>query len=243
MTPCTPVPEVLAKYAQDRYSQHGEDGMIAELLRVVGVEHRRCAEIGAWDGLYLSNTAALWVDDGWTAVLAEADPVRFEQLRENVEEYSKGDVQVINWHVSPDNVDALLGRHDYDLVSIDVDGDDYLIWDAMTSRPTVVVVEFNQSIPYWVSYRPEHCGGALGASARALHDLGRDKGYWLVGRSDCNLFFARNDKVAPQHFQSQLNVLLPPEEQTTLVTDYDGNPYWVGRTPPWGLTGYSVREL
>jgi hypothetical protein len=61
----------LSDFGFNEYSQFGEDGMIDEALKRIGVRSSRCVEFGAGDGLSCSNTANLW-HNGWKAVLVEA---------------------------------------------------------------------------------------------------------------------------------------------------------------------------
>jgi hypothetical protein len=56
--------------------QFGEDGIVAEIMRRLGVGGRCCVEFGAWDGRHFSNTWSLWHDQGWSAVLIEGEPDR-----------------------------------------------------------------------------------------------------------------------------------------------------------------------
>jgi hypothetical protein len=44
-------------------------------------EDRWCCEFGAWDGRKYSNTYQLIANKGWSGVLIEADPVKFEDLK------------------------------------------------------------------------------------------------------------------------------------------------------------------
>lgn len=115
-------------------------------------------------------------------------------------------VAIINVEVTPDNIDALVRAHAarrVDLLSIDIDGNDYWVWKAVQSiRPRVVVVECHNiwtadrsvTIPYRADFdkfdvHPDYSG----ASLLALVKLGRAKGYRLVGcnRYGFNAFFVR----------------------------------------------------
>lgn len=223
--------ERLAAHARSVYSQFGEDGMVEHLLSIIGVQHRRCAEIGAHDGTHLSNTARWWRDEGWSAVLAECDMDRARKARIAGGGY---DVAVIAEAVGPGNVNALI-RGDFDLMSIDVDGDEWWIWSHMESRPRILIVEFNQSIPHWIDARPPRPGSHIGASARALERLGLEKGYIVVGAVGCNLLFVRRDLMSGHRFEWRLEELIGTAPLTYLVTDYRGRMYPLGAEPPWGL--------
>ena len=106
--------------------------------------------------------------------------------------------------VTAENVETLFEKHRvpeaFDLLSIDIDGNDYWVWKAITRyRPRVVVIEYNAAIPpsesRAISYDPRFRWDAMtnyfGASLLALQRLGAQKGYVLVGceRSGTNAFF------------------------------------------------------
>ena len=73
-------------------SQSGEDGVIAEIFRLIGTTNKWCVEFGAWDGVHLSNTRRLVLDEGWSAVMIEAENHRCAKIKEN---YPEGNVIAI----------------------------------------------------------------------------------------------------------------------------------------------------
>src|SRR5437899_5328325 len=105
------------------------------------------------------------------------------------------------------NINELVERSglekELDLLSIDIDGNDYWIWEAIDGiQPRVVVIEYNALFrpPHKVvqEYEAEHRWGGtnyFGASLKALEELGERKGYHLVGCSfsGANAFFVRHD--------------------------------------------------
>ena len=150
-------PTWLSEYASDTYSQVGEDGMIAAVFDVMGTQNRWCAELGAWDGRTFSNTCLLF-ENGWSGVLIEADPERFAQLQETHRGNDRAHM-LCQWagFSGPDSLEQVLGRtplpEDFDLLSLDVDGNDLYLWRSLERfRPRLVVVEFNQTIPNDVHY-------------------------------------------------------------------------------------------
>ncbi len=108
--------------------------------------------------------------------------------------------------VEPDTVESLFTvagvEAEPDVVSIDVDGNDYWIWMALTRRPRVVVIEYNGALdvtskrvmPYSPGHEWDHTSG-YGASLAALEELGAQKGYTLVHTelAGVNAFFVRDD--------------------------------------------------
>ena len=95
---------------------------------------------------------------------------------------------------------------EFDLLSIDIDGNDYWVWQAVTHyKPRVVVIEYNAlygpSAPWIMEYNAAHCWDGTscyhGASLKSLETLGAGKGYRLVGCdiTGMNAFFVREDLV------------------------------------------------
>lgn len=164
------------------YSQGGEDGVLLRLFERIGARHRSFVEFGAWDGRHLSNTANLRLHHGWGGLLMEgSDRADGELVRRE--------------HVDAENIEALLGSYevpeDFDLLSIDIDGNDYWVWNAIQSfTPRVVIVEYNvfflSGTAKTIAYDPkhawdkEHYGSYHGASLAAFQKLGRAKGYLLA---------------------------------------------------------------
>src|ERR1700675_5033925 len=97
--------QALIDYRSNIHSQFGEDGVIERVFAVVGETTRTCCEFGAWDGIHFSNTRAL-VERGWRGVFVEADPERFEELRDL---YPTGCGHV-TIQAAVDDQDATIGR-------------------------------------------------------------------------------------------------------------------------------------
>lgn len=171
-------------YRRNVYSQNGEDGVITEILRRLGIECGTCVDVGANDGKSLSNTYHL-IEQGWAAVLIERDSNLSGSLLEIATMYPQ-QVQVISRIVGfevDDNLDVILAKtdipHDFDLLNIDIDGYDLQVWAALTAYyPKIVIVEINSSIPLGV--HQIHGNGAQGASVTSMLDLATAKGYRFV---------------------------------------------------------------
>jgi len=136
----------LLRFHANAYSECGQDGILREIFQRCGLERGRFVEFGAWDGCHLSNCRALALR-GWTGVSIECEPSRFETLRANLPVGSVaicarvGDGQDENTplesileahHIEPSSVDFL---------SIDIDGLDLEIFESLTMRPAVILVE------------------------------------------------------------------------------------------------------
>lgn len=181
------------------FSQNGEDGVIAAILARLPATNDWCVEFGAWDGRHLSNTAAL-IQSGYRAVMIEGDHNRFDTLRENYAD--NPGVIAVNAFVGFDantGLDHILASTalplEFDLLSIDIDGNDYHVWDALRGyAPKVVCIEFNPTIPPEIAFvQPRDMAVKQGSSAAALAALGKEKGYEIACILGCNCIFVRND--------------------------------------------------
>ena len=172
----------LEAHAAGVHSQGGEDGVLLRLFERIGARRRAFVEFGAWDGFHWSNTANLRVNHGWTGLLMEGS--------------DRADGALVKREfVHAENVEALFDRYgvpqDFDLLSIDIDGNDYWVWKALERyRPRVVIVEYNvfflpetaKTIAYDAAHEwdKERHGLYHGASLAAFDKLARDKGYVLA---------------------------------------------------------------
>jgi hypothetical protein len=178
----------LSGFALNYYSQHGEDGVLAEVFKRIGTENKWCLECGAGDGLFLSNTRKL-IEDGWTGVLVEADTSKAERLAANSVAH---EAHCFNVTIgTEDRLDDILvacdAPTDIDLVVIDIDGQDFYAWNAMLKyKPRVVVIEYDA----WVD--PEFLPTLGGKGQTGLHritGLGYGKRYRPIWRSLTNMMF------------------------------------------------------
>ena len=195
----------LLEHKHDVFSQTGEDGIIAKILEVISENDKWCVEFGAWDGMYLTNTRNLIESRGYSAVLIEADKHKFQNLQKNYAQ--KNNVMTICRFVGftkEDNLDHILSATpvplNFDLLSIDIDGNDYYMWKSVAKyRPKLVVIEFNPTIPTSIRFvQPNQ-----GASLLALVELAKEKGYELVSVLPFNAFFVKQEYY--QRFQIESN--------------------------------------
>ena len=195
------------------FSQNGEDGILLYLFALLGTTNKKAVEICAGDGTEC-NTANLVVNHGWQALMFDGSPdnvARGRAFYGKCQDTHVWPPQFVNAWITKDNIDPLICTHGYageiDLLSLDLDGNDYWIWQAITSiRPRVVVLEYNNlvgperavTIPYDPEFVASFDGTGMsygGASLMAFVKLGREKGYRLVGcqRYGFNAFFVRDD--------------------------------------------------
>jgi hypothetical protein len=193
------------------FSQNGEDGIIWYLLSLVGDGSKRVVEICAGDGIECCS-ANLVVNHGWQALLFEGSSelvTRGQNFYEHCGDAWYFPPRFVNAWVTPDNINAHLAEydfdHDVDVVIIDMDGNDYWMWNALELEPKLLVVEINETlgsemsvvIPYDPDFRLPQSSNHRSASLRAFANLASRRGYRLVGteRYNFNAFFLRNDCV------------------------------------------------
>jgi hypothetical protein len=196
----------LSLYEKTLYSQNGEDGVLAKIFQVIEPHSKFCVEFGGFDGVTGSNTYLLRLQ-GWQCVQFDR---AYEIPKYNLhKEFITAETinQIFEKHSVP---------HDLDLLSIDIDYNDFYIWQAIDPkyRPAVVVIEYNAThLPdedKVVKYRPYYVGddtNYYGASILSLYRLGRSKGYSLVyaEANGVNLFFVRDDLLNDQVQFKNLN--------------------------------------
>ncbi len=235
----------LNAYARKVTSQYGEDGIIEKVLEVIGTGDKWCVEFGSWDGRKCSNTYNLIATKGYSAVLIEASAKRFVNLKENFRDNDK--VICLNEFVgfeAADNLDVILGRteipKDFDVLSIDIDGNDYHVWEAVkVYRPKMLVIEFNPTIPRKVEFvQPRDFRVTQGSSLLSISKLGKSKGYELVAVTKNNGIF-----VDSKYFglfgidDNSLEVMWTDESFIThIFCGYDGTIFVRGYgKSPWHL--------
>jgi hypothetical protein len=222
----------LLRFGAKAYSQNDEDGIIAEIFRRIGDGSRTFVEIGVGAGLE-NNTLTL-VLTGWRGLWLEANQTEAAAARQKLASYvASKQLTIENQFVTRDNVEALLARFGpvpaLDLLSIDMDGNDCWVWEAIRSvHPRVVVIEYNATwfppLSLTVRYDEKFKWDGTnyhGASLKALELLGRRKGYNLVGCnfSGVNAFFVR-EELCKQLFC----------EPYTAENHYEPPRYWMAQT-------------
>lgn len=244
----------LIRFACDRTSQNGEDGIIERLFQLLPTESERwCVDLGAWDGVHLSNTNSLLISTAdehvsaanstlWHGVLVEADTDRFQHLQQLY--VHRGNVclnvSVSGMSDSPHTLENILKTHgdrislpsDFDFLCIDIDGADYWVWhDLLKSesyRPRVVCVEFNPTIPDDLIYIPERSDVIRqGCSLAALVELANEYDYVLVETTLFNAFFVPislyDSYLADEIPDTSIEVLHETTMGTALYQLYDGS--------------------
>ncbi|KAA3630800.1 MAG: hypothetical protein DWQ08_05710 [Proteobacteria bacterium] len=195
------------------FSQHREDGIIAFLLDSAGIGSRKFVEFGF--GPDVCNCLSLLLDRNFSGLFIDGDAEKCTAARRAYRWLDSPDVTVVDAFLTMENLNSVIERNgfggDIDVLSIDVDGNDYWLWsaiDALDAR--IVVIEYNASlgrdrsltIPYhpgFRRYRAHKSGFYHGASLSALEKLGLNLGYRLVGcdSTGVNAFFVKRDLDLP----------------------------------------------
>ena len=202
-------PRRLERHGFKSFSQNDEDGILQEIFRRIGTANRTFVEFGVQDGLQTNTRLLLY--QGWRGLWIEADSAACAKINGSfAAEIGAQQLQVLNNFVTAENIAGLIDSSrlgDLDLLSIDIDGNDYWIWNALQPKPRVVVVEYNARFrppTKWVmKYNPKHqwnYSDYHGASLESLSVLARQKGYWLFGccLAGVNAFFVRDDLLKDQ---------------------------------------------
>lgn len=208
----------LETFRRNVHSQNGEDGVIAEVARRMGLridENFWCVEFGAWDGVHLSNTFALVENQSARAIYIEGDQKKYRRLLETAGKFSTiipVESLVVGSHIPQAplvtkaftglfdsekmaTLDVILGKtqcpRDYDLLSIDIDSYDLDVWQAHEKfAPKIVVIEINSSVAPGILQW--HGKGKQGNSFSSTMSVAKMKGYTLVCHTG-NLIFVRDD--------------------------------------------------
>lgn len=201
--------EKLADLEFKVFSQFGDDGIIQYLTQALALRHKTFVEFGVED-YFESNTRFLLQKDNWSGFVMDGSPDCIERLK-RAPFFWKHDLTARAAFVTRDNIrdllkDALDRWSGLDLLHIDIDGNDFWIWQEIDLQPGLVIVEYNSTFgierPITIPYEPEfrrteaHFSNLYwGTSLRALHGLARNKGYAFVGCNSAgnNAYFVRRD--------------------------------------------------
>ena len=198
----------LENYGYKVYSQNDEDGIIAEIFKRIGVTNKEFIEFGVQNGL--ESNCHLLLHKGWKGLWIEGDSEYCKEIRFRFKPaISQGKLRLVNAFITKKNISTLIEKNAFsshpDLLSIDIDGNDWHVWDAIRKcSPRVVCIEYNGKFPpdiEWVQpYNPRHIWQESdwhGASLKSLALLGDQKGYQLVGMNlnGTNAFFVKKELI------------------------------------------------
>ncbi len=236
----------LSDHAYNVYSQFGEDGIIEKIFEILNPSSRVCIEVGAWDGFYNSNTANLWTNE-WKGILIEADESKYISLVKNVKKYNCHCIKAFVSYEKHNTLENILKQEelseDIDFLSIDVDGDDYYIFESLKKiKPKLITCEFNPTIPFNMDLISEK-GNHFGCSALSLVKLAEKKDYRLIAMTDTNCFFVRSiDFKKFSSFDVHLESIASKKHLTYFITGYDGS-YILSKKPTYGCTRPATQKF
>lgn len=195
------------------FSQWGEDGIIEWLAAHVNVPNTRFVEFGV-ETFREANCRFLLLNRNWKGLVLDGNESYMTGLR-NERLYWMFDLTAKAAFVTAENINELItsagfGGH-LGILSIDIDGNDYWIWDRIKAvEPAIVICEYNPilgdrypiSVPYdpqFTRFKAHHSGLFFGCSIEALRRLAVRRGYTFVGTNSngINAFFVRNDLAGP----------------------------------------------
>ena len=191
------------------FSQFEEDGMLLYIFSIIGMTQKKFIEIGSDDGVN-SNSANLYFNFGWQGLFIDGNPTSIKRGKKFFQKYPHP------WFYKPkfkcakvtrENINSLIEQQGFTgevgFLSIDIDGNDYWIWDAIdVIAPQVVMIETHVEfgmhdivVPYDPNYfAPGKHPIYHGASPVAMNKLGEKKGYRLIGANELgfNFIFVKN---------------------------------------------------
>jgi hypothetical protein len=203
------------------FSQWGEDGIVQFLIARVPIERPIFVEFGV-ENYVESNTRFLLTNNQWAGLVIDGSAQNIEYIRRDPI-YWACNLKAEHSFITRENIEMILARNgirgDIGLLSVDIDGNDYWVWQAIQSiSPRIVICEYNShfgpvaevSTPYdpaFVRDRAHFSKIYYGASISALCVLASSRGYSLVAANSVgnNVFFVRNDVLG------SLQILSPAE--------------------------------
>lgn len=190
----------MIEFGYSIYSQFGEDGILQYLIKELMLSNKQCCEFGM-SGIINSNTYNLIENYGWSGVFIEKNQNNIFNIKKGVVLNKMIEVDGVN---SLDNILSEINiDKEFDILSIDVDGNDYHIWNSLKRyTPTIVIIEFNPFID-----PTKDCiynGSTFSSSFKSMIDLAKAKKYSLLCMSG-NLIFGKNNKLIGTSLKDYIN--------------------------------------
>jgi hypothetical protein len=208
------------------FSQYGEDGIIQYLLREIGPVPHTFVEFGVQNYME-SNTRFLLMKDYWRGLIIDASESYMRQVRAR-DFHWRHQLATEAAFITRDNINAIIARHGFrgeiGLLSVDIDGNDYWVWEAINVvDPVIVVAEYNgvygMRLPVTVPYaddfhylRAHSTGLHWGVSLAALNHLAIRRGYALIGCNSAgnNAFFVKRSRLGRLTPREPAEAFRPP---------------------------------
>ncbi|MFN8250309.1 MAG: hypothetical protein U0V75_00410 [Ferruginibacter sp.] len=194
------------------FSQRGEDGIIQYICSKIPLPDKTFIEFGVEN--YTESNTRLLLFENWRGLVMDSSRLNIRFIKKDFI-YWKYDLTAMHSFITAENINGIIAgytsNNDPGLLSIDIDGNDYWVWEAISCiQPRVVICEYNAvfgsdhavSIPYnpaFIKNKAHYSCLYFGASLPALCLLAEKKGYDFIGTSAAgvNAFFIRKDLSAP----------------------------------------------
>ena len=195
------------------FSQWGEDGIIQFIVNTLNLNNKIFIEFGV-ETYHESNTRFLMMKDNWSGLVIDGSKKNIDIIKKQ-SIYWKYSLRAVQSFITVDNINSTITNNGYrgeiGILSVDIDGNDYWVTEAINCiNPIVLVIEYNStfgsdraiSVPYdptFVRTTAHHSNLYYGASLPALTHIANIKGYALIGcnSNGNNAFFIRRDKLEP----------------------------------------------
>lgn len=168
--------EFREKYSRNDYSQNGEDGIIEECIKRIDLKNGVAVEFGAPTKKYCSNIYSIYKrkffydkNDAWVFHWLDCDPQ---------------DTGIDKVTITPENVNEL---PKCDVLSIDIDGNDYEVWKAYKGKPAIVIIEINSGL----DPEKDFFDSNEGCNFSKMIKLGWSKDYFLLCHTGNMVFVDR----------------------------------------------------
>ena len=195
------------------FSQFGEDGILQYLVRETKLAKplNSFVEFGV-ETYQEANTRFLLLNDNWRGMVIDGSAKNIAQMKSS-RIFWRHNLTAVAAFIDRDNINRLIKDAGFSgeigILSVDIDGNDYWVWEAIdVVNPVIVVAEYNSvfggdravTVPYdpsFVRAKAHHSNLYWGCSIKALELLGNRKGYALVGSNSAgnNVFFVRKDQL------------------------------------------------
>jgi hypothetical protein len=200
------------------YSQWGEDGIIDYLCRMIEISEKSFIEFGV-ESYAEANTLFLLKHRSWRGLVIDGSTSNIDRIKGGAV-FWRYDLHAYNAFITKNNINEIITLNgfngDIGILSVDIDGNDYWIWEAINCvKPKIVVCEYNSifgpnakiSTPYKEDFyrtKEHHSNLYYGASISALTYLAEIRGYKLVAGNSAgnNVFFVHKDFLGPLKIQT-----------------------------------------
>jgi hypothetical protein len=248
------------------FSQWGEDGVIQNLIRLVAIDRPIFIEFGV-ENYTESNTRFLLTNNQWSGLVIDGNINNISYIKSDAI-YWASNLKAVHSFITKDNINELLVSNgaigDIGLLSIDIDGNDYWIWEAINViTPRIIICEYNShfgptalvSTPYDKNFVRDVAHSSkiyYGASISALNALANKRGYSLVASNSAgnNLFFVRNDllggmeTLTPEDAYRQSQFREFHDENGALTFDeFDVRLSNIGHLPVYDFQAHLLRPI